>query len=433
MRLSKCPGAVFRNHDVRAIAAFPVVQPHMRAAIPPYTTRLLRTLDALETRAATFMLGVRMLDALVARHAPKTTRVVWRWCMRSFGAIHWFVVPHILCGRVRASFRAEGQQLCGVERECKGTRGVRPLAVFPARSLCAMLDALVARQFYARTRQGQRGWSGAGACGRLVRAVADTKHNLQKKASSSILVVHDGSTDIPAGVGAVAMMNLGMLEALFPLPPDLSMIDSCFTIVPTRQHADLILSLESLESGENLRVESLDPFLRDLSCHVTYVDWNESSIPILTSDKQLSDANWLSLAWDDAIISILRGRGLEGYLTGTVVQQPNATFAGHPPSAEEWRLRDGIAKQPRDVSQAACEVPSYLGSHQEACMYKLRSLKLVSGSDIPVHIDTLTKLRTEAHHASAHCADTEYISIILASPSSPRPSCRSKGRVSHTK
>ena len=65
--------------------------------------------------------------------------------------------------------------------------------------------------------------------------------------SSSILVVHDGSTDIPAGGGAVTIMNLGMkvfLEALFPLPPDLSMIDSCFTTVPMRQHADLILSLE---------------------------------------------------------------------------------------------------------------------------------------------------------------------------------------------
>ncbi|KAJ7191621.1 caspase domain-containing protein [Mycena pura] len=97
-------------------------------------------------------------------------------------------------------------------------------------------------------------------------------------ASSSILVVHDGATDIPAGVGAIAMMNLGMkvfLEASFPLPPDLSMIDSCFTIVPMRQHADLMISLESSDSGEKLRVESLDPLLRDLSCHVTYVDWNQ--------------------------------------------------------------------------------------------------------------------------------------------------------------
>ncbi|KAJ7919726.1 hypothetical protein B0H13DRAFT_2428768 [Mycena leptocephala] len=94
-------------------------------------------------------------------------------------------------------------------------------------------------------------------------------------ASLSILEVHDGSTDIPSGVAAFAMMNLGMkvfLEPSFPLPPDLSMIDSCFTIVPVRQHADLILSLESLDSGEKLRIESLDPLLRHLSCHVTHVD-----------------------------------------------------------------------------------------------------------------------------------------------------------------
>ncbi|KAJ7190837.1 hypothetical protein GGX14DRAFT_603424 [Mycena pura] len=70
--------------------------------------------------------------------------------------------------------------------------------------------------------------------------------------------------------------------------------------------------------------------------------------PILAPEKQLSDSNWLS--WDDVIISILRGRGLEGYPTGVVLQQQNGTFPGHPllpnsdvPSAEEWSLRDGIA------------------------------------------------------------------------------------------
>ncbi|KAJ7489709.1 hypothetical protein B0H11DRAFT_2012144 [Mycena galericulata] len=96
--------------------------------------------------------------------------------------------------------------------------------------------------------------------------------------SSSILEVHDGSTNIPSGVAAFAIMNLGMkifLTPSFPLPPDLSMIDSCFTIVPVRQQADLILSLESLDSGEKLRIESLDPLLRHLACHVTHVEWNE--------------------------------------------------------------------------------------------------------------------------------------------------------------
>ncbi|KAJ6553745.1 caspase domain-containing protein [Mycena vulgaris] len=97
-------------------------------------------------------------------------------------------------------------------------------------------------------------------------------------ASSCILVVQDPSTDIPSGAAAFAMMNLGMKVFLEPsdiLPPDLSLIDSCFTIVSLRQDADLILSLESSASGENLRIESADPLLRSLSCHVTHLDWNE--------------------------------------------------------------------------------------------------------------------------------------------------------------
>ncbi|KAJ7753237.1 caspase domain-containing protein, partial [Mycena metata] len=96
-------------------------------------------------------------------------------------------------------------------------------------------------------------------------------------ASSSTLAVQDPSTDIPSGVAAFAMMNLGMnvfLEPPFTLPPDLSLIDSCFTIVRER-HADLILSLKSSDSGKKLRIESLDPLLCHLSCHVTCVDWNK--------------------------------------------------------------------------------------------------------------------------------------------------------------
>jgi hypothetical protein len=96
--------------------------------------------------------------------------------------------------------------------------------------------------------------------------------------SSSILEVHNASADIPSGVAAFAIMNLGMkvfLEPPFALQPDLSMIDSCFTIVPERQHADLILSLESLDDGEKLRIESVDPLLCHLACHVTHMDWDE--------------------------------------------------------------------------------------------------------------------------------------------------------------
>jgi tetratricopeptide (TPR) repeat protein len=96
--------------------------------------------------------------------------------------------------------------------------------------------------------------------------------------SSSILEAYDASADIPSGVAAFAMMDLGMkvyLEPPFALPPDFSMIDSCFAIVPERHHADLILSLEPSDSGDKLRIESMDPLLRHLSCHVTHMDWNE--------------------------------------------------------------------------------------------------------------------------------------------------------------
>src|ERR1700761_2382092 len=161
---------------------------------------------------------------LLRTHASRTARAAWCWCVRSLGA----------CGRlVRAPLGADRHQAQSTGSWCRAS-------------------------------------SGAASCGRpcgaCLLAVVCIEEIL---ASSSILVVHDGSTDIPAGVGAIAMMNLGMkvyLEASFPLPPDLSMIDSCFTIVPMQKHADLILSLESSDSGEKLRVESLDPLLRDLSC-----------------------------------------------------------------------------------------------------------------------------------------------------------------------
>ncbi|KAF7299025.1 Iron reductase [Mycena indigotica] len=61
---------------------------------------------------ATFTLGV--LDALVARSVPlgnptdaqpKTTRVVWCWCVRSFGAINWFA-PYLLQIARRAAHKS---------------------------------------------------------------------------------------------------------------------------------------------------------------------------------------------------------------------------------------------------------------------------------------------------------------------------------------
>jgi hypothetical protein len=72
-----------------------------------------------------------------------------------------------------------------------------------------------------------------------------------------------------------------------------------------------------------------------------------TSIPIFAANKQLTDSNWS--AWEERIISSLRGRGLYGYPSGAILRPQNPTSL-HPtlanstiPSTEEWDLHDAIA------------------------------------------------------------------------------------------
>jgi hypothetical protein len=164
-----------------------------------------------------------------------------------------------------------------------------------------------------------------------------------------------------------------------------------------------------------------------------------TSIPIFAADKQLSDGNWS--AWEERIISSLRGRGLYGYPSGAILRPQNPTSL-HPtlanstiPSTEEWDLRDAMASaiiyqnvvDPRAHALSASETSRKMWLklvtkfHRKSEVLKgqamdaLRSLKLASGRDLPAHLDVLTKLRSDALDAGARCPDEEYISIILAS------------------
>ncbi|KAJ7449606.1 hypothetical protein FB451DRAFT_1053102, partial [Mycena latifolia] len=74
---------------------------------------------------------------------------------------------------------------------------------------------------------------------------------------------------------------------------------------------------------------------------------SQSSITILPAEKQLDDQNWPS--FKNTLISLARGRGLEGYLTGAIQRSVAPTWNGHPtpansifPSTEEWDLCDGL-------------------------------------------------------------------------------------------
>jgi hypothetical protein len=164
-----------------------------------------------------------------------------------------------------------------------------------------------------------------------------------------------------------------------------------------------------------------------------------SSIPIFAAEKQLADANWSS--WEERIISSLRGRGLYGYPSGSILrpQHPmslHATSANSTsPSTEEWDLRDAMASaiiyqnivDPRAHGLSASETSREMWLKltvkfvrksevlKGIAMDTLRSLKLASGRDLPAHLKALTKLRSDALDVGARCQDEEYIAIVLAS------------------
>ncbi|KAJ6577263.1 hypothetical protein B0H19DRAFT_1061923 [Mycena capillaripes] len=140
----------------------------------------------------------------------------------------------------------------------------------------------------------------------------------------------------------------------------------------------------------------------------------ESPITILPAEKQLDNQNYP--VFKDALVSLVRGRGYHGYLTGAILRPAAPTFSGHPsapnsllPSTEEWDLRDGHAgaliyqnvKDPKAHSLSATDTAHEMWIALEAkfncssevlkglALERLRSAKLASGRNMPVHLDVL--------------------------------------------
>jgi hypothetical protein len=164
------------------------------------------------------------------------------------------------------------------------------------------------------------------------------------------------------------------------------------------------------------------------------------SILILPESRQLDD-NWPD--WKDVVFNLVRGRGYQGYLDGTVVR-PTATAvvaAGATPvnsvfpSPEEFDLRDGYVSvllyqnikdpkahglNPADSARTMWaalhgkfnRTSETLVGHE---MEKLRGLKLASGRDLPAHLEALTKQRSEVIRVGGHIPDNQMIPIILQS------------------
>jgi hypothetical protein len=170
-----------------------------------------------------------------------------------------------------------------------------------------------------------------------------------------------------------------------------------------------------------------------------------TSIPILSLDKQLAgDSNWGT--FQDTIMNLLRGKGLDAYPKGLVQRTAAATFPGlygnqatavnsRTPSIEEYELRDNIAAaiiyqnivdpQAHGLSATGTSREIWAALHAKfncssevlkgAAKTKLMSVKLLKGVDLPTHLQTLTKLRDDANRIGCHIQDEEMISIILQS------------------
>ncbi|KAJ6485498.1 hypothetical protein DFH09DRAFT_1339776 [Mycena vulgaris] len=148
------------------------------------------------------------------------------------------------------------------------------------------------------------------------------------------------------------------------------------------------------------------------------------SVPILPAEKQLDDANWGS--FKDTIVSLLRGRGLDGYPLGTILRSSAQTYPGlyvipttaansRTPSQDEWDLRDANAGAiiyqnvvdpiahglvPTETSRQMWILLSAKFNRTSEVLKglaveKLRALKLANGRGLPAHLDALTKLRAE--------------------------------------
>lgn len=153
---------------------------------------------------------------------------------------------------------------------------------------------------------------------------------------------------------------------------------------------------------------------------------HSSNIPIFPDERKLNETNFNN--WLDDIISIVQGRGLEGYLTGAIVRPTvhppmiypistqNTPPNSYSPSLEEWLYRDGVVASilyqnvidpkahgisPLDSSiLIANTLDSKFRSVSEIskiqAMQRLQGEKFITGANLLTHLDTLSKLRTEA-------------------------------------
>ncbi|CAK5283655.1 unnamed protein product [Mycena citricolor] len=170
---------------------------------------------------------------------------------------------------------------------------------------------------------------------------------------------------------------------------------------------------------------------------------NLPSIPLLNDDQKLASdgSNWAT--FKEVMVSMARGRGLDGYLFGTVLEPAgfvannlgpsslNATM----PSPDEYTLRDGWVaallfqniKDPRAHDLKGTDQASMIWStlvHKfnrstellvGLKMERLRTLTLKDPRYLMTHIDELVKRRAEVHDIGGTVPDPMMCTIILTS------------------
>ncbi|CAK5280774.1 unnamed protein product [Mycena citricolor] len=169
---------------------------------------------------------------------------------------------------------------------------------------------------------------------------------------------------------------------------------------------------------------------------------NLPSTPILPDDQKLAvdGMNWST--WKEAAISMARGRGLTGYLYGTI-NNPTGYVASlygtalnsDNPSPDEYLIRDGWVaamlfqnmKDPRSHDITGSDTAHRMWTILLAKfnrsselligmkVERLRELVLKDPRKLPAHIDKLVKRRTDVHEVGGTIPDPLMCTILLNS------------------
>ncbi|KAJ8090689.1 hypothetical protein PM082_018251 [Marasmius tenuissimus] len=166
------------------------------------------------------------------------------------------------------------------------------------------------------------------------------------------------------------------------------------------------------------------------------------NVPEFPSEYRLKNASNYP-RWRDLVVSKCRGKGLEGYLNGTIPlpTTPSQLLAtstpvnSSTPTLEEWQYREGHVSS---IIYQNVENPSAHGLKptmgavvmssklkakfertskmmQMAARKKLEAEKLEDGGNLEDHLDTLTALRQNADDVGCEVSDEDMISITLNS------------------